>query len=105
VLWQTTVAGNALAQARIGSSMPRARAEALLNQLIGRVEDVNADPEGLVWTETVDLFGSLAHPDVPTVGDVDVRASSHGGTRATSRSLGSSGHSRGTMSWPPPYPP
>jgi hypothetical protein len=72
-LWRTTVAGNALAKARIGKRMPRERAERYLREFLERVEEVNADPDELWWVEHVELFGSLADPTSDEVGDVDVR--------------------------------
>ncbi len=72
-LWRTTIAGNALAKARIGKPMPRERAQRHLDELLTRVDAVNADADGLYWVDVVELFGSLAEPDRVEVGDVDVR--------------------------------
>lgn len=71
--WQTTVRGNALAKARVGKPMPRAKAEGLLQAFLDRVRDANADPDELFWVDVVHLYGSLADPGRPTVGDVDLR--------------------------------
>jgi hypothetical protein len=73
VLWQNTIAGRALAKARIGTPTPRARAEALLAGVIDRARDVNGDPGQLFWVESIELFGSLSRPDTTAVGDVDLR--------------------------------
>ena len=73
VLWQNTIAGSALAKARIGTPMPRARAEALLAGVIERAREVNGDPGQLFWVESIELFGSLSRPDTTRVGDVDLR--------------------------------
>lgn len=73
VLWQNTVAGNALAKARIGTPMRRARAEALLEGVIARARAVNSDPDEMFWVEVIELFGSLAQTDATMVGDIDLR--------------------------------
>jgi hypothetical protein len=71
--WRNTVAGNALAKAKIGILMPRAKAEAHLAALLERVREVNADPDGILWVDVVELYGSLADSDRQAVGDVDLR--------------------------------
>ena len=70
--WQTTVRGNALAKARVGKPMPRAKAEGLLQAFLDRVREANADPDELFWVDVVYLYGSLTDPEQPTVGDVDL---------------------------------
>jgi predicted nucleotidyltransferase len=71
-LYTTTISGNALAKARIGTPMPRSKAQELLEELIARVESVNDSDEWLHWVTEVQLYGSLARPETEQVGDVDV---------------------------------
>lgn len=72
-LYRTSVAGNALAKARIGKHTTRERASEILRALLERVEAENADPDGLFWVETVGLFGSYADESRQLVGDVDLQ--------------------------------
>jgi hypothetical protein len=53
--------------------MPRSRAEALLDGVVARAQEVNSDPEQMFWVDVVELFGSLTRADAATVGDVDLR--------------------------------
>jgi hypothetical protein len=71
-LWATTVAGNALAKARIGKPIPRAKAQALLDGLIARAEALNADDTSAFVVEEIKVFGSFAEGVRDEVGDVDV---------------------------------
>ena len=71
-VWITTVRGNALAKARIGRPMPRAKAEKLLETFLDRIRESNADPDELYWVDSVELYGSLADPNCLAVGDVDL---------------------------------
>jgi predicted nucleotidyltransferase len=71
-LYTTTISGNALAKARIGSPMPRSKAQELLAELIARVDAVNNSDEWLHWVTEVQLYGSLARPQTEQVGDIDV---------------------------------
>lgn len=72
-IWTSTVAGNAIAKARIGRPMPRAKAEALLAALVDRVREYNADHDRFYDIEWVEVFGSVARGEMH-VGDLDVRA-------------------------------
>jgi len=45
-LWAATLSGSALAKARIGKPMPRARANGYLAQFLDRVREANDDPGG-----------------------------------------------------------
>jgi hypothetical protein len=72
-IWTATVEGNAIAKARIGKRMPRAKAEALLAALVERVGEYNADDDRFYDIEWVEVFGSVARGEVQ-VGDLDVRA-------------------------------
>jgi hypothetical protein len=71
-LWSVTVQGMALAKARLGRPMTRAKAQANVDALLGRVREVNADNDCLYWIELVSLFGSFAIPAIAMVGDVDL---------------------------------
>ncbi|MEO6627477.1 MAG: hypothetical protein ABIP03_02800 [Aquihabitans sp.] len=72
-VWWTSVKGTQLSKARIGKPIPRAKAEQILAELIGRAVGINNDTEEVYWIDTIELFGSLADPSRATVGDVDVR--------------------------------
>jgi len=74
VLWRATVAGNALAKARIGKPMRRGEAERLLAGVLTRAGQVNDDPTQVFRIESIELFGSLANSDADVVGDIDLRA-------------------------------
>lgn len=71
-LWRTTIAGAALAKARIGKPMSRAKAQALLDGFIERAQAVNGDPDALYAVAEVVLYGSFASAGDGAVGDVDV---------------------------------
>lgn len=71
--WGTTVAGNALAKARIGKPMSRQKAVKIVDDFIDRVKTINSDPDSLFAVHRVELFGSYANPDRHEVGDVDAR--------------------------------
>lgn len=71
-VWVTTVAGNALAKARIGKPIPRAKAQALLDGLIARAVALNADDTSAFVVEEIFVFGSFAEGVRDQVGDVDV---------------------------------
>lgn len=71
-VWGTTVAGNALAKARIGKPISRRRAQDQLDGLLARVAAVNDDPQGVFVVEQVAVFGSFAAGEADQVGDVDV---------------------------------
>lgn len=73
LIWKTGVAGNAIAKARIGKRMSRADGQRLLEGLLVRVAQINADSDELYDIERVELFGSMLSDDASEVGDVDVR--------------------------------
>ncbi len=71
-VWSVTLAGSALAKARIGQPMQRAKAEALLAEVLERARIAN---ESEVWLDRVTkivLYGSLEQTDKSHVGDVDL---------------------------------
>lgn len=70
-LWGTTVSGDALSKARIGTPMPRKEAQALLDGLISRALEVSEDPDSAFTIERINVFGSFADKARPEVGDVD----------------------------------
>lgn len=71
-LWETTIAGNALAKARLGTPMSRQKAQALLDGLISRAATVNEDSASAFTVERIEVFGSFTEPSRSEVGDVDV---------------------------------
>lgn len=73
IVWRLTVAGTALAKARIGKPMKRAKADALVSDLLRRVEEVNEDPDSPFEVVSVEVFGSYADRTRAELGDVDLR--------------------------------
>jgi hypothetical protein len=74
IVFATTIAGNALAKARIGKRMARKEARELLQGVIDRAAAVNGSDDWLHWVREVVLYGSLASDGDEPVGDVDVAA-------------------------------
>jgi hypothetical protein len=72
VLWTTTISGNAIAKARIGSPISRVKAQQLLDGVLQRAEEVNRSTDWLHWVEAIVLYGSFATVGDGPVGDVDV---------------------------------
>ena len=72
ILWRTTIAGSALANARIGKPMSRSKAGGLLDGVVARAAVVNADAAMLHWVEELVLYGSFATEGDGPVGDVDL---------------------------------
>lgn len=72
VLVSTTIAGNALAKARIGKRMERSVAEGLLRGVLDRAAEVNHTDVWLHWVRQVVLYGSLASDGQETAADVHV---------------------------------
>jgi len=70
--WQTTIAGNALAQASFRRPIKRATAERHLTTVIERAEEFNANPKYLVDIVQLAVFGSYLNPDVDQLGDLDL---------------------------------
>lgn len=68
----TTIAGNALAKARIGKRMPRREAQKLCDGVIARAKEVNASDRWLHWVVELSLYGSFAMPGDDPVGDIDL---------------------------------
>jgi hypothetical protein len=62
--WETTIQGNALAQARFGRPITRATAERHLAGVIGRAKKFNADGSHVVDIAELVVFGSYLDPDV-----------------------------------------
>ncbi len=71
-VWTTTIAGNALARARIGKPMARTKAESLLDGVVERARAANESGQWLDWVHRIVLYGSLADETRTSVGDVDV---------------------------------
>ena len=72
ILWSTTIQGGALAKARIGVPMPRAKAQELLDGVTSRADEVNHSNEWLHWVLELQLYGSFAVAGGEPVGDVDL---------------------------------
>lgn len=70
--WGTTIAGNALAKARIGKPIPRPKAQVLLDGLVDRAKAINADPASPFLVTRIAVFGSFVDETRSEVGDVDV---------------------------------
>ncbi|MCW2538763.1 MAG: hypothetical protein JWN95_488 [Frankiales bacterium] len=73
--WQTTVRGNALAQASFGRPVSRATAQRHLEAVIARAKSFNADPAYLVDIVELVVFGSYLDVDAATLGDLDLAVS------------------------------
>lgn len=69
--WRTTIPGNALAFAKLGT-VPRERAQRELDAFLDRVREVNRTDHYLCRVEQVILFGSFLDATVDPVGDVDL---------------------------------
>ena len=68
---RTTVRGQALLMTRLVPRINRAKAEALLNDVLERVAAINADPELMDWVTEVRVFGSYL-TDSDDLGDLDL---------------------------------
>lgn len=71
-LYELAIAGHALARAHIGDPISRARAQTLLDGVLQRVHEVNANDDWLYWVDELVLFGSFSRPGDGPVGDVDL---------------------------------
>ena len=71
-VWSTTIAGNALAKARLGKPIARRKASELLDELLARAREVNDDAAWLHWVNEVILYGSFATEGDHPVGDLDI---------------------------------
>ena len=72
--WTTTTRGGALANASFLKPITRERARLLLDGVIARATDYNADPDKPMWVDQVSVFGSFLDPDAVDFGDLDVHA-------------------------------
>jgi hypothetical protein len=73
--WETTTAGNALAQASFGRPITRATAARHLTAVLDRAEAFNADASRLVAIREILVFGSYLDPYADTLGDLDLAVS------------------------------
>ena len=71
-VWAVSLVGSALAKARIGQPMPRAKAEALLAQVLDRARAANKSDVWLDRVTKIVLYGSLEQTNKSHVGDVDL---------------------------------
>jgi hypothetical protein len=70
--WETTIKGNALAQASFGRPITRATAARHLAAVIDRARRFNADGSHLVDITELVVFGSYLDPDIHHLGDLDL---------------------------------
>ena len=68
--YRITQAGEAIADSKLRPRTALAAAKRVFDDLLDRVERVNADPGSVLQVEEVWLFGSLMREE-PTVGDID----------------------------------
>ena len=70
--YELTSSGRTLALARAVPSMKREKAEKLLAEFMGRVQEVNTSPDFLYKVDKVLVFGSYLRPEVAELNDLDV---------------------------------
>ena len=70
--WETTIAGNALAQASFGRPITRAVAQRNLSGVIDRAQTFNADGSHLIDISELVVFGSYLDPNMQHLGDLDL---------------------------------
>jgi hypothetical protein len=70
--YRSSTKGRSLAQARFGRRLARAKATALLAQLVARAETINANPDLAHVVTELRLYGSLLNDTDGEVGDVDI---------------------------------
>jgi len=70
-MWHTTMQGNAVANAKAGKPITRRTAERLVEEFLGRVNEINACDDYVFRVTQVVIFGSYLS-DIPTLGDVDL---------------------------------
>jgi hypothetical protein len=66
-----TIKGHALAMALIRKPIDRAKADAVVEQLLSRISSINQDPYFLYMVTEASVFGSYVG-DAPSLGDVDI---------------------------------
>lgn len=72
VWWETTIRGNALAQASFRRPISRATAERHLKSVIERAEAYNADEKHIYEIVQIVVFGSYLDRKLPQLGDLDL---------------------------------
>jgi predicted nucleotidyltransferase len=70
--WETTVRGNALAQASFRKPISRQTAERHLKAVLERVEEYNTDPTHIYEIVRMIVFGSYLEPRASQLGDLDL---------------------------------
>jgi hypothetical protein len=70
--WETTIRGNALAQASFRKPISRKTAEGHLKAVLERVEEYNADSNHIYEIVRLIVFGSYLDPDASQLGDLDL---------------------------------
>lgn len=66
-----TAAGEVLLRSKVVPRTPLAKAEAVLDSFLDRVDDLNRDPEAISRIDEVWLYGSVLRRE-PAVGDIDL---------------------------------
>lgn len=72
VRWTTTIQGNALGMASFAKPISRKTAHRLVEELIQRAKDYNADGAKPLFVQSLTVFGSYLDETVDPLGDVDV---------------------------------
>jgi hypothetical protein len=72
VRWETTIKGNALAQASFRRPISRATAKRHLESVIERAKTYNADDTHIFEIALVVVFGSYLDPEASQLGDLDL---------------------------------
>lgn len=72
VWWETTIKGNALAQASFRRPISRATAERHLESVIERAKTYNADRKHIFEIAQIVVFGSYLDPEASQLGDLDL---------------------------------
>jgi predicted nucleotidyltransferase len=72
VWWETTIKGNALAEASFRRPISRATAERHLDSVIERAMAYNADEKYIVGIVQIVVFGSYLDPEASRLGDLDL---------------------------------
>jgi predicted nucleotidyltransferase len=70
--WETTIRGNALAQARFGRPITRTTAERHLHSVIERAREYNDDDRHIYEITEIVVFGSYLDPAASSLGDLDL---------------------------------
>jgi cell division septum initiation protein DivIVA len=70
-LWRTTIQGNALTMAKLGTPYTRKAAEKAVSGMLNAAEQINSG-DYLYFVERLEIFGSYLDDSKDRIGDVDV---------------------------------